>query len=52
MFGLEFLQGKHNGMASAKSNATATNDPTEVLIEGASKAAAGRETLDQLARRE
>ena len=30
-------------MASAKSNATATNDPTEVLIEGASKAAAGRE---------
>ena len=30
-------------MASAKSNATATNDPTEVLIEGATKAAAGRE---------
>lgn len=48
MFGLEFLQGKHNGVISNSGNASASvdpkqipNDATEVLLKGAEKAAAG-----------
>ena len=49
MFGLEFLQGKHNGVTSNSANASASNDPkqipndaNEVLIKGAQLAGAGR----------
>ena len=50
MFGLEFLQGKHNGVVTNSGNNSASNDPkqipndaNELLIKGAQKAAAGRE---------
>ena len=50
MFGLEFLQGKHNGVISNSGNASASNDPkqipndaTEILLKGAEKAAAGNQ---------
>ena len=50
MFGLEGVQGKHNGVISNAGNVSASNDPkqqpndaTEILLKGAAKAAAGRE---------
>ena len=50
MFGLEGVQGRHNGIITTQGNVSASNDPkqvpndaTEVLLKGAAKAAAGRE---------
>ena len=50
MFGLEGVQGRHNGVISNAGNVSASNDPkqqpndaTELLLKGAAKAAAGRE---------
>ena len=50
MFGLEGVQGRHNGVISNAGNVSASNDPkqqpndaTEILLKGAAKAAAGRE---------
>ena len=50
MFGLEGVQGQHNGIITNQGNASASNDPkqipndaTEILLKGAAKAAAGRE---------
>ena len=49
MFGLEFLQGKHNGVTTTSGNSSASldpkqipNDATDVLIKGAELAGAGR----------
>ena len=49
MLGLEFLQGKHNGVTSSVANASASldpkqipNDATDTLIKGAELAGAGR----------
>ena len=49
MLGLEFLQGKHNGVTSNSANASASldpkqipNDATDTLIKGAELAGAGR----------
>ena len=50
MFGLERIQGIHNGVTTNSSNVSASNDPkqvpndaTDILLKGAAKAAAGRE---------
>ena len=50
MFGLERIQGAHNGVTTNSSNVSASNDPkqvpndaTDILLKGALKAAAGRE---------